>query len=407
MTRRWQGLVNVVLVLGGVAIGLAAVEWLARGSPLGEQFAWSLNPGIDQRVEAADVAGADSVRVVGFGDSFAEFRERDGGNFYRIAEQRARAAGFRVRLVNLAEAGTGVPRYFRNLLVYQKQLAPHLAIFAIFLGNDLLDYELRERGAHPGGTGDVSPSPSTGAERLRAYVRRHSIVLNAMFRVMKRYVPVFRSGTFDKNVQVLSDMHGMNSELTAARLDAIDPTIITLARADAINPWDLAFGIVRPRLYAEMLALDERSLFPQALGRMLADFDEIITYCSVHAIRPVFLLIPPSIQIDARYHPHYRRLGYEVPKGVVGPSRLDHALVAYLTARSVDVLDVGPPLRAERGPLYLSSDMHFNATGQMVAGDALFEFLRARKLLTRGVHEVAMNPPRSAVADRRVLEWRS
>jgi hypothetical protein len=354
-------------------------------------------------VQAAPAPGGTQVRVVGLGDSFAEFREYDGVNFYRIAERRARSAGFPVNVINLGEAGTGVRRYFRNLQEYGDRLVPDLAIFAIYLGNDLLDYELQIR---TWSWAEDAPADPPAAQTLREYVKRRSIAFSAGVRLLKHYLPMLRRGSFDRNVERLTEIYGLDPGVVEARIDEADPGIVALARADAINSWDLAFGLVRPRLYVEMLGLETTSGFPQALDLMLADFDEIVAYCTAQAIRSLFVLIPPSIQVDARYHAYYRRLGYDVPTHVVGPSHLDRALRAYLEAHAIDVLDLGPALREEDATLFLGDDLHFNATGQVVAGDALFGYLRDRGLMSPGAHPLATDPLRAAVADRRVLEWR-
>jgi hypothetical protein len=372
---------NLALLLVGTAGGLIASEWIARSTDFADRFAWNLAPSVRQRVQSASVREPGEVRILGLGDSFAEFREHDGGNFYRLVEERARAAGFDLSLVNLGEAGTGVKQYLANLRAYREHLDPDLAIFAIFLGNDLLDYEMDIHRTRTGLRQHVGASASTGLTEVKAYVKRRSIILNSIARLMKEYIPPLRSDTFDKNVSKLREIYGADGDAVSARLDRIGHQTAELARADLINPWDLAFGVVRPDLYTEMLTLSQGSAFPQALALMLTDFDEIVAYCAAYGIVPAFVLIPPSIQVDSRYHAHFRRLGYTVPDWLVGPLPLNRALGAYFGARAIAYLDVLPSLLERAEDPFLDNDIHFNSKGQQLAGDALFAFLRDRGLM--------------------------
>ena len=67
----------------------------------------------------------------------AEWRDTTNDNLIRVAELKLQSIGQPVEVVNLAEAGTGVPHYIGNLMRYGVIVDPDLIVVALYVGNDL------------------------------------------------------------------------------------------------------------------------------------------------------------------------------------------------------------------------------------------------------------------------------
>jgi hypothetical protein len=372
-----------VLVTGvSLALALGAAEVVVRRSPAMDRLGWNRVPSVLERLAAVRPRVQDEpgeLRVLGLGDSFADFRDTDGANFLRVLEREAIAAGRPVVLDNLGEAGTGLVRYLENLERYSERAVPDIAIVAVYLGNDLLDYDLERRRVERGLDGARSGSGAGPAQGgWRDLLRRRSVLANALFRAAKASVPALRSGTYRRNLATAARLFDLDDEALRAAEARVAPEMIERAEADAINAWDLAFGVVRPELYTEMLTLD--GSFASAFDGFAADLVRIGEACEERGITPVFVSIPPSLQVSTRYHDYFRRLGHVLEPdraGLVGETTLSQRVAALLAARDWPVLDLTRALAASDVPLYIPDDIHWNTLGQDVAGRALHRFLEA------------------------------
>lgn len=87
------------------------------------------------------------------------------------------------------------------------------------------------------------------------------------------------------------------------------------------------------------------------------------------------VLIPPSPWVDTRYHGYFLRLGYGKLGSVDAEPPAIRLLKDEFAKTAIPVLDLLPILRASDQPVYLERDIHFNALGQQLAGQALAQFL--------------------------------
>lgn len=373
---------NLTILLAAMALSFLALEWVVRMTPLSDRLGWSRVPPIAERLGDIAPKRPGEMRIMSLGDSFAEFRDTEGRNFLRFAESSARRDGYNVTVYNLAQAGTGLKDYARTFQDFAPTVDPDIAVFAIYLGNDVLDYQLdilRERQAAPVLSG--GPDKPGTVRRIKDFVKKNSILLHFAYRILKQYVTAFRSGFYERSVDNLKRLYGRDDRYVVARIDKVDPDFIEAAKADVINAWDMAFGLVYPDLYVDMLYLKENSLFPTALERFLADIARIEEFAMDSGIELVFVLIPPSLQVDSRYHAYYRKLGYIVSEEMVDEAPLTAVVRAFLDQRGIAYLDVIPPLRARSEEFYMPNDTHFSTEGQRVVGKALYEFLKGRSFL--------------------------
>ena len=358
-----------------LAIALVVAEWCVRASPAMDRLGWTRVPTVEERLARVSTRAADELRVLGIGDSFADFRDTDGANFLRVLEREAVAHDRPVALDNLGEEGAGLVRYLENLDRYAERVVPNIAIIAVYLGNDLLDYEIERRRAERGIEGRRSGSGggSAATSGWRHVMRRHSVLANALFRAAKGAVPSLRTGTYRLNLQRAAALFDLDAEDLRAAESRITADMIERAEADAINTWDLAFGVVRPQLYTEMLNLDGG--FAEAFEAFAADLVRIGNACDRRGITPVFVSIPPSVQVATHYHDYFQRLGHTLGADLVGNVPLSGAVTALLAEHDWPHLDLTTALASSEDHLYIPDDTDWNVHGQRVAGLALFEFL--------------------------------
>jgi hypothetical protein len=324
-------------------------------------------------------------RILGLGDSFTVFREQDGGNFLRIAERKALRAGFPVQLVNLGQSATGLREYTRNLERYGPVVHPDAVVVALYLGNDVFSYRLEalERAAPPAPP-DAEPPVSWRHVLDREFGKR-SVFLSVALRLAGGWIPALRSGTLDRSLEYLAHLYGLDAGEVQRRLAQADPGLVARARADQVNPWDVAVAVVEPRLYLDLAALDEASGHAEATREFLRGLDRIVGIAGRSRTKIAFVLIPPSPFVGIRYHADFARMGYTMsPSLAEGESALVRAISDHLAARGLPHLDLTPALRASREAVSLPEDIHFDSHGQRVAGLALAEFLEAQGLLGPG-----------------------
>jgi lysophospholipase L1-like esterase len=376
---------NGLLALLASLAALGAAEALLVWTPLGDRYGWSRVPTIQERITRSGVKDPGEWRILGLGDSFAVFRESDGGNFLRIAERRARRAGFPVELVNLGQSATGLREYTRNLERHAARLRPDAVVVALYLGNDVFAYRLEalERAAPPA---PPHPEPRVSWRQvLEGEISRRSAFLSLALRVARGWIPALRSGTLERSLEYLARLYGLERDEVERRLALADPGLVARARADRVNPWDVAVAVVEPRLYLDLAALDEASGHAAAAREFLAGLDRIVEIAQRSHVPIAFVLIPPSPFVGIRYHGDFARMGYTMsPSLAEGESAVVRAISDHLAARGLPHLDLTPALRASRKPVSLPEDIHFDSHGQRVAGLALAEFLEAQGLLGPG-----------------------
>jgi hypothetical protein len=375
---------SALLALAAFAAAIGAGEALLRWTPLGDLDGWSRVQTIPERIAELEEKAAGEWRILGLGDSFAVFRDRDGRNFLRIAEQEAIRGGFPVRLVNLGKSATGLRDYTRNLERYGRVVDPDAVLVGLYLGNDVFAYRLEalERAAPP--ALPAGPHPHW-RQLLAGEIGKRSTCWSLVLRATRGWIPALRSGTLDASLEYLARLYGLDADEVERRLAKADPHLVARARADQVNPWDVAVAVVEPRLYLDLAALDEASGHAAAAREFLRGLDRIAAIARRSRTPIAFVLIPPSPFAGIRYHGDFVRMGYAMgPSLAEGESALVRAISDHLASRGLPYLDLTPALRGSKEAVSLPEDIHFSSHGQRVAGLALAEFLEARGLLGPG-----------------------
>lgn len=276
------------------------------------------------------------ARVAVVGDSFGVGVVPHARHYTTVAEQR-----LGVDVDNLGVAGCAPPEYLALLVDEALPLEPDTVVFALFAGNDL-EFE-------------AGPRPNAA---LRALFSRDEVLVallpGRLLRRAREGETLAGAGAPVGDAQAaawLDDPLREPPSLSAAQFLELET-----ARARAISAPDPA------RLEALLAILRE--------ARALV------------APRPfAVLLIPDEFQVeDALWAAVRAHAGAELER-----DGLQRRLLPLLAAEGIPTLDLLPVLRAveplEDGArhLYHARDTHWNARGNRVAGEALAEFLSARR----------------------------
>jgi hypothetical protein len=373
-----ERLAAMLVVVLSATVGLFAAEIVVRHSTLGDAFVSASELPASERVAKIGAPQIGRPRLVILGDSFTIWRDSTGGSYVRVAQRLLPTT----EVINLAEVGTGLAEYYQNIVLYGDKLRPAAIIIGVYVGNDLSPYSV-PLGAPVVGTQTtqllVSSSSAIDWKRLL----KHSMLANLIYRVGKLYVPLLRSGLFDDTVNRLSAATNHDRTLAMRRLSLVDPKLVDAARADAINPSDLAIAIFFPDYYGTLAAAELSNLKGERfeLGHVLQDLGTLIFAARRTGAKIAVVLIPPPVWVDESYQHYFRALGYRNLGPTNGPIPIIDRVKAYLAELSVPTLDTLPILRAQTKRVYLNNDVHLNDIGQKVVGVALAEFLVSKRIV--------------------------
>jgi lysophospholipase L1-like esterase len=371
MPRRqgfWGGMRgSLVLVLLVVALCAVGLEFACRALPVSDSMGWNRTLPLAERVKRFDASSP--IKIVALGDSFAEWRAGEGLNMFDLLQKDLSGQG--CRILNLGQAGTDVMDYIgayrRNV-----KFTPDAIILCLTLGNDVYDYsekvEVKE-------VESGSEAPQAG---IKGLIKKHSVVLNFLFRLSKQYFPVMQAGSFDNNVKTLQKKAGLTDAQVQSRLAKLDPKIIELARSDAVNPWVPAIGAISPEYYKELFS--ESS--PKGRAEAEDTLKLIRDFYSAHKVNNLLvLLLPESLQVSERYDDFFKRCGYDLDNF---PMQERRGLNRYLQRRLGDFgimsLDATPALEKVY-PAYISLDTHPNSQGHQAIAQAMAQFIKKHFIL--------------------------
>lgn len=137
----------------------------------------------------------------------------------------------------------------------------------------------------------------------------------------------------------------------------------------------VVYAIVYREHLAESLLLqtaNARRNYADALTRILA----LRERAAAQGVEPVFLLIPVSFTLDARYAAFYRDLGYSLPPPGMS-SALDERARSDLAAAGLVVLDLRPALSGQDA--FFAEDWHLNENGNRIVAKALASWVESRE----------------------------
>jgi hypothetical protein len=359
----WGGMRGkLVLILVAVVLCALGLEFTCRVLPVADSMGWNRTLPLSERAKRFEASSP--MTIVALGDSFAEWRAGEGVNMFDLLQVDLSSQG--CKILNLGHAGTDVIDYFESYRRYVN-FTPDAIILCLTLGNDVYDYSEKvvvkeiESG---------SEAPQVG---MKGFIKKHSVVLNFLFRLSKQYFPVMQAGSFDQDVKSLQKKAGLTDAQVQSRLAKLDPKIITLARSDAVNPWVPAIGAISPEYYKELYSESSpkgRAMAEDTL-RLIRDFG-----ATQKVKNFLVVLLPESLQVSEKYDDFYKRCGYNLDNFPLPERR---GLVRYLQRRLGDFaimsLDTTPALEKDY-PMYIPLDTHPNARGHKAIAKAMAQFIR-------------------------------
>ena len=352
---RRRGTARVILVLGTAFAALATSEAVVRSLPVANVLGWQQATPIQTRV--AEFDSGTPVKIVALGDSFAEWRAGQGANMFDHAK--AGLSGRHAALLNLGQSGTDVDQYIAAYHRYVR-FVPDQIVLLLYLGNDVHVYS-------PGQPSQAIPEPT-----WRETIKRYTVLPNLIFRAGKRYVPFLRSGFFERNVTVVQRETGLSDNQIQERIRRIDPQILELARADAVNPWIPAIGIAFPEYYKDLLGL-RTAAAKRAADSTVTLIQAFAAEVKVSRFNVVFL--PESLQASTAFDDFFTRCGFDLEGfPLEDRNRLTEYLEIKLRQAGLNTIDTMPALRQEGGG-YLPLDTHLNARGHEVVGEMIVRAL--------------------------------
>jgi hypothetical protein len=359
----WRGIGGkLVLILVAVVLCALGLEFACRMLPVSDSMGWNRTLPLSERTKRFDASSP--LKIVALGDSFAEWRAGEGVNMFDLLQVDLSSQG--CKILNLGQAGTDVIDYIEAYRRYVN-FTPDATILCLTLGNDVYDYSEKVE------VKEVESGSEASQSGMKGFIKKHSVVLNFLFRLSKQYLPVMQAGSFDQDVKSLQKKAGLTDAQVQNRLARLDPKIIELARSDAVNPWVPAIGAISPEYYKELYS--ESS--PQ--GRAMAEdtLRLIRDFCSAQKVKNfLVVLLPESLQVSEKYDDFFKRCGYDLDNF---PLQERRGLIRYLQRRLGDFgimsLDATPALEKVY-PAYIPLDTHPNSQGHKAIADVMAEFIR-------------------------------
>lgn len=248
--------------------------------------------------------------------------------------------------VNAAHHGFGPIEYKDRLAYIGPDYKPSLIILFYYVGNDLTDVMLRS---------DEVPKKPT-------------------------YDVVFIEGKSDSLIEGKSDSQKLDKRTITSfdwdddKYQAIDPTIIDLAKKRAINPHILEMSVWHP----DYLVDNNTVASTQSRGgwyNVLEIFEEILVLCDQVNSAICIVAIPSTVQVDSSHFDFYRKAAFNVPGELTSSRKAQDLLYDFSSASSIKYLDLLPYFKAysNTASLYFENDDHLSEEGHQLAFNLLRE----------------------------------
>ncbi len=348
---------NLALFIFSLTVSAVLCETVLRALPVSDKIGWNSVPSLEQRVEKLNLKPGRNI--VCLGDSFIEWRAGSAVNMLDIVQRNLPEAS----LLNLGRGGTDLDRYVEAYERYVR-FEPDLVILFLYLGNDIRPYPP---------LAEIEKLPALESRgSLKDILKRHSILLNTVFRLLKVHVPFMRSGFYERNLRILQKQENLPDDYIASRESKVNPAILKLAKGDAVNPLIVSKGMVYPDSYRHVFSMQSGTSWADATLSLIEEFRQ------KHRIkRFAVVFIPESLQVSSSYDAFFQDCGFNLKDFPMDDRR---RVTAYLDSRlreaGYKTLDLTPFLESE-GDAYLSMDIHFNAKGHRITADQVIDLIRS------------------------------
>jgi hypothetical protein len=303
---------------------------------------------------------ADSIRILGLGDSFAfGLGVKAEETFLRRLEAMQGWEG-RIWTVNTGIPGYGPGHELICLMKHFSALMPDIVVMAIYTGNDLKDVinfytKIKKKEIVLGVEERASQVEATPTETKRERIRHH---VNMILPRLKEYK------TWTASSKICSLLFPPLRRL-AVMTGLLDPKMIYnmfLIKACALEPSPDVEGAFK--------------LTETAVG-------EATRFCRDRGARFMVLIIPPLFLVDRAMFDGFFSKQSNYHRKEYSPDVMHEKLRAVFRKRGVPFLDLLPVLRDRHteGLKLYHDEGHWNGLGHQEAADRLFEFLELKNWL--------------------------
>jgi hypothetical protein len=335
---------NLLLSMIAVVFTLFAIELGMRLDLIPNDF--------HEQMRGAKPAGAEKMRLLILGDSFAQ-DWHSGTSMYEIMREELTDRG--IRILNLAQGGMGPLDYVSEMKAFGYSYRPDLTILFYYVGNDLTNVQYR-----------MGPNRNAAREKvkdtLRPYIRR--IYLYHYY----------------KNVEKILDLRNEKdwSQFEAA---GYSPEVLELIRQRKINYYFLSLGLHWRNYFLDNILMEtpDNANAWHKCEELLAEVDGM---CRDLNSRFLIVVFPHSSQINDHQFPLFESLQFTTDIRLTNSTRPQSNMAVFCTARGIPLLDLLPVFKAhEDEDFFRRYDDHFNESGDRLAAEAVLNYLDERGLL--------------------------
>jgi hypothetical protein len=292
----------------------------------------------------------DVVRILSLGDSFAVYLRDKGKNYNNFLQQRFQASGQKdVEVVDAGLEAIGPGYYWHILNKYGDAFKPDLVLSGFFIGNDF------EEATFFVVIGNYIKEPS---DLVKRYSRYYEFRKWRLYRFLKnKYIRLRETERKEQEEKKLPPQQiGNFSRDTFLEVERETSWIF-----DQTN---------RPRLIAKW-----HECAPLIL--------KMKKWCDQRKINFVMALFPCQFQVDAKLRQAVLDKYHHIAGKNLDLHYPDNLIVDFCRAHDIHCLDLLGPFQAEARTrqLYALRDTHWNAAGNRLAADLIYQYLEAHRLV--------------------------
>ncbi|MDD5643178.1 MAG: SGNH/GDSL hydrolase family protein [Syntrophales bacterium] len=290
-------------------------------------------------------------RILSIGDSFAaNFPDGNRNHNYNAFLQKkfAQLSGRKVEIVNAGMICTGPGYYLHTLNKFGGRFQPDLVLVGFFEGNDFLEYECNDN------FGDLIWEPHELKRKILGYRNFDGFRLSKLIR--HRYIQYREKWRMAQLVKEKGPQAaGSFSE-------------------------ESFMGVERART---VFFKKDRQAFLDGLWRQGAPVMlRIKQWCDDRKVPLVLAIFPDQLQVDQALRQElFRR--YKIREDSLDLDYPNSLLRRFCRENHIYCLDLFPPFQkaGKTRELYLLHNTHWNAAGNRLAADLIFQFLMEHKLI--------------------------
>lgn len=339
--------VFIVIVLIEVYLHLAQPSFLeAKTGVVGDLTDYQSQGYVNEKTFAKPEG---TFRILGLGDSFAVSDYDLQKNYHNFLSAALKAAGYNhIDIVNAGLANVGPGYYWHILNKYGEAWKPDLVLVGFFVGNDFGEMDFF------GLRGPFIKEPQEPWQRWPGYLRFHNFWL---YKVVKGKLTLSweKRRKAQEKMEALADQEGSFSRQAF-----------------------LAVEKNRMQLFEKDKKADLEGLWKRKAD-LLLKFKE---WCAQRDIPLVIAIFPDQFQVDRDLRQEIYQT-YQVSAADLDLTYPNRLLSGYCRQQGILCLDLLAPFQEKGGSqtLYKLRDSHWNEAGNRLAGELIFNFLTAHRVV--------------------------